>query len=51
MRLTATVQDTFGLRRWLRGYMDALEVLEPEGMREEMKMGARRMARLYRDVE
>ena len=43
----ATVADTGQLRWWLLGFGGRVEVLEPEGVREEMKGHAVRMAVRY----
>ena len=46
-RLTATVDDTAQLRWWLLSFGSKVEVLEPEGLREEMANQAYWMNRLY----
>jgi WYL domain len=46
-RLTATVNDTAQLRWWLLSFGSKVEVLEPEGLREEMKQNAYWMNRKY----
>ncbi|MBK9039215.1 MAG: WYL domain-containing protein [Bdellovibrionales bacterium] len=46
-RLTATVNDTAQLRWWLLSFGSKVEVLEPEGLREEMKQNAFWMNRKY----
>jgi predicted DNA-binding transcriptional regulator YafY len=43
----ATVADTRQLRWWLLGFGGRVEVLEPEGLRGEMKGHAERMAGRY----
>jgi len=47
MLVSATVQDTAELRWWLLGYGDTLEVLEPQGLREEFQGIISRMAAKY----
>ena len=46
-RLTATVNDTAQLRWWLLSFGSKVEVLEPQGLREEMANQAYWMNRLY----
>ncbi len=46
-RLTATVNDTAQLRWWLLSFGSKVEVLEPEGLREEMANQAYWMNRMY----
>jgi len=46
-RLTATVDDTAQLRWWLLSFGSKVEVLEPEGLREDMANQAYWMNRLY----
>ena len=43
----ATVPDTADLRWWLLGFGSAVEVLEPESLRLEMRDEAHRMRRIY----
>lgn len=43
----ATVLDTAQLRWWLLGFGGRIEVLEPAGLREDMRRHARRMAQRY----
>jgi predicted DNA-binding transcriptional regulator YafY len=46
VRLTARVQDTYELRRWLQTYGDQVEVLAPASLRKELaKVAANLMAR------
>lgn len=40
IRLSASVIDTYELRRWLRTYGDQVEVLAPEALRNEIAQGA-----------
>jgi len=47
MLVTATVQDTSELRWWLMGFGDQVEVLEPQGLREEFQGIISRMAARY----
>lgn len=47
VQLEAEVADTGQLRWWLLGFGGRVEVLEPEGVREEMKGHARRMMGRY----
>jgi len=46
-RLTATVDDTAQLRWWLLSFGSKVEVLEPEGLREEMANNGYWMNRMY----
>lgn len=45
--LRARVPDGCALRRWLFGFADALEVLEPQHLRAELAEKARRIASVY----
>lgn len=47
----ATVADTRQLRWWLLGFGGRVEVLEPQGLREEMKGQAERMMMRYADAK
>src|SRR4051794_7024436 len=47
--LRACVPDTCALRRWLFGFADALEVLEPAHLRAELAEKAQRIASVYDD--
>ena len=47
LRLTATVDDTAQLRWWLLSFGSKVEVLEPEGLREEMANNGYWMNRMY----
>jgi predicted DNA-binding transcriptional regulator YafY len=46
-RVTATVNDTAQLRWWLLSFGSKVEVLEPQGLREEMANQAYWMNRMY----
>lgn len=46
-KLTASVKDTLELRRWLLGFGDEVEVVAPEGLREEFVQIAQDMLRRY----
>lgn len=48
MLLQATVLDTLELRWWLRGFGDKVEVLAPKALREEFKVIAQSMAKMYK---
>ncbi len=43
----ATVEDTEELRWWLQGFGSKVEVLEPEGLRQNFRQEAERLARIY----
>lgn len=45
--LKATVHDTHELRWWLLGYCDAIEVIGPKNLRDEMRAKAQRLHGLY----
>ena len=47
-KLTATVMDTLALRRWLLGFGERVEILEPPGLREEFALSAAEMHARYR---
>ena len=44
----ATVEDTEALRWWLQGFGSRVEVLAPEGLRQEFRREAERLAGIYR---
>ena len=44
----ATVPDSSEIRWWLLGFGQQVEVLKPEGLREEFASTARRLAEIYR---
>jgi predicted DNA-binding transcriptional regulator YafY len=46
--LTARVLDTADLRWWLRAFGSAVEVLAPKSLREEFRVDAKALARIYR---
>ncbi len=48
--IEATVADTRDLRAWLLSYGDAVEVLAPRALREEIGRAARKAASKYDDV-
>jgi predicted DNA-binding transcriptional regulator YafY len=48
MLLQATVLDTLELRWWLRGFGDKVEVRAPKALREEFKVIAQSMAKIYK---
>jgi predicted DNA-binding transcriptional regulator YafY len=48
--LQARVPDTCSLRRWLFGFADALEVLEPAHLRAELAEKAARISSVYNDM-
>lgn len=45
--LTATVRDTQQLRSWLKGFGDQVEILEPEGLREEFRTMSTNLHTVY----
>ena len=45
--LTATLADTFKVRRWLREYGDYVEVLEPEALRKEFAEMEDELKKMY----
>ena len=47
VEIRARVPDTCALRRWLFGFADALEIIEPEHLRSEVAEKARRIATVY----
>ena len=47
----ATVKDSGQLRWWLMGFGGHVEVLEPEGLREEFSAVAQKLLALYQDSE
>ena len=47
VEVMATVIDTKQLRWWLTGFSDALEVVEPIGLRKVMAEQARAVAIMY----
>ncbi len=50
LRITATTPDTRQLRIWLRGFGPLAEVLEPAGLRNELRAEAMALATLYAGV-
>lgn len=45
--LEAEVEDSYHLRRWLMGFGAGVEVLEPEGLRDDFREMARNLRRMY----
>jgi proteasome accessory factor B len=45
--LTISVASMMELGRWVRGWGDAVEVLEPQSLRDELRVEAERIARQY----
>ena len=45
--MTLTVASLMEVGRWVRSWGDAVEVLEPEELREELRREAVRLARAY----
>ena len=45
--MTLTVASLMEVGRWVRGWGDAIEVLEPEELRDELRREAVRLARAY----
>ncbi|WP_366949743.1 WYL domain-containing protein [Geobacter sp.] len=39
---------SYQLRRWLMGFGDGMEVLEPEALRDDFREMARNLRRIYR---
>ena len=50
-KLTATVMDTLALRRWLLGFGERVEILEPLELREEFAHSAAEMHAKYNPAE
>ncbi|NOT19195.1 MAG: WYL domain-containing protein [Sideroxydans sp.] len=47
IQLEATVQETLQLRWWLQGFGDAVEVVEPKQLRQQMADSAKRLVDRY----
>lgn len=45
--LDAEVEDSYHLRRWLMGFGDGVEVLEPKSLRGDFREMARNLRSMY----
>ena len=46
--LEAEIEDSYQLRRWLLGFGDGVEILEPESLREEFREMANNLRKIYK---
>jgi predicted DNA-binding transcriptional regulator YafY len=47
IKLTATIRETLQLRWWLQGFGDAVEVLAPSGLRQQIADNIQKLAARY----
>lgn len=47
--LEAEIEDSYQLRRWLLGFGDGVEVLEPESLRKEFREMANNLRKIYQE--